>query len=128
MKLKIYVAGTFSDQADLREQADRLWKMGHEVTGSWLNETKKPDSMPQGLYWKKLAIKDACEIYRADIIIQDNRQSSGGKNVEWGIAVGQFQHKQLWLVGTPTNVFQELADFQFNDWNHLFEYLEALNP
>lgn len=73
--------------------------------------------MSSKLFKQKLAIKDIAEVYRADLIIQDNRQSSGGKNCEWGVALGQFQLKQLWLVGEPTNVFQELADLQFRNWD-----------
>lgn len=125
--MKFYIAGTFGDQAALRKEADRLWELGHEVTGTWLNETKRPEGMPEDVFKKKLAIKDLCEVARADCVIQDNRQSSGGKNCEWGFGLGEFQHKELWLVGEETNVFQYLADMKFDNWNDLIEYLEDVS-
>lgn len=124
--MRIYIAGSFLDQADLRPMADRLWHLGHEITGTWLQETKKPVGMPEAVFKKKLAIKDLCEVARADIVILDNRRSSGGKNAEWGFALGEFQHKQLFLIGEPTNVFQYLADLTFEDWDDLFFYFDTL--
>jgi len=123
-ELKIYIAGSFVDQASLRPEADRLWRLGHEITGTWLQETKRPESMPEDVFKRKLAIKDLCEVSRADLIIVDNRRSTGGKNAEMGFALGEFQHKQFWLVGEPTNVFQYLADMQFTDWDELIGFLE----
>lgn len=117
--MKIYVAGTFGDQKVLRTEASRLWELGHEVTGTWLNEVAKPSDMDRATFWRKLAIKDAVEVGMADLIILDNRQSSGGKNTEWGIGIGQYQKKLLWLVGEPTTVFHELADRKFQSWDEL---------
>lgn len=121
--MRIYLAGSFVDQKELRKEANRLWALGHEITGSWLQEVKKPEGMPEDLFKRKLAIKDLCEVARADMIICDNRRSSGGKNAEWGFALGEFQHKQLLLVGEPTNIFQELADVKFKSWDELIRYL-----
>ena len=121
--MRIYVAGTFTDQKVLRAEAHRLWELGHEVTGSWLNEVAKPYSMGKKDFWKKLAMKDVMEVGMADLIILDNRQSSGGKNTEWGIGIGQFQKKLLWLVGEPSTVFHELADMQFATWDELIEFI-----
>jgi hypothetical protein len=120
---KIYIAGTFGDQKALREIATKVWELGHEVTGTWLHEVKKPADMDQRTFQKKLAIKDMCEVARADLLIVDNRQSSGGKNAEMGMALWNFQHMQVWLVGPVTNVFQVLADREFANWD---ECLAAL--
>ena len=125
-KIKIYIAGTFTDQNDLRGKATRLWELGHEITGTWLHEVKKPEAMSSDTFKKKLAIKDLCEVARADVVIIDNRQSSGGKNAEWGFALGEHQHKLLWLIGEPTNVFQYLADERFENWEDCFKYTESL--
>lgn len=122
--MKIYVAGTFADQKSLRAEADRLWALGHEITGSWLQEVARPVMMDDFDFKAKLAMKDAAEIYAADLIILDNRQSSGGKNVEWGIGVGQFQKKLLWLVGEPSNVFHYLADQFFDSWDECITWLK----
>jgi hypothetical protein len=121
--MKIYIAGTFGDQKSLREPAAKLWELGHEITGTWLNEVAKPYGMGRKEFWKKLAMKDVAEVAMADMIILDNRQSSGGKNTEWGVGIGQFQKKLLWLVGEPSTVFHELADMQFKDWDELIEYI-----
>ena len=122
--MKIYVAGSFMDQKDLRHEAAGLWDLGHEVTGTWLLETKRGEHIATEDWKKKLAIKDMCEVTKADLIILDNRQSSGGKNVEWGIGLAQHQHKLLWLVGEPSNVFHYLADDMFASWASLIEHLK----
>jgi hypothetical protein len=112
------------DQKDLRKEADHLWSLGHEITGSWLQEVTKPDCMDEETFNRKLAIKDIAEVTAAELIILDNRQSSGGKNNEWGIGLAQHQHKLLWLVGEPTNVFHYLADDRFTSWASLIEHLK----
>ena len=121
--MKIYLAGTFTDQATLREPASKLWEMGHLVVGTWLQETKKSPHLTSDEHKRKLAIKDLAEVYSADLVILDNRQSSGGKNVEWGAALGRFHHALLWLVGEPSNVFHYLADQQFKSWEDCYVYL-----
>ena len=125
--MRVYLAGTFTDQAALRAQAAALWALGHEITGTWLQEVKKPADMSEDTFKRKLAIKDLCEVARADLVILDNRRSSGGKNAEWGFALGEFQTKQLWLVGEPTNVFQYLADEKFRDWDELLSYMKGVD-
>jgi hypothetical protein len=122
--MRIYVAGTFGDQIVLRREAARLWDLGHEVTGSWLLETSRAEHIPSDDFKKKLAVKDITEVVRADLVILDNRQSSGGKNVEWGVGLGHYQHKLLWLVGEPSNVFHYLADKRFNNWDEVIKQLE----
>jgi hypothetical protein len=115
--MKIYLAGTFTDQAALREPANHIWQLGHEIVGTWLNETAKNGVLTDTEHKRKLAMKDLAEVMMADLIILDNRQSSGGKNCEWGIGLACFHHKLLWLVGEPTNVFHYLADSQFPTWD-----------
>ena len=125
--MRIYIAGSFVDQQALRPEMDRVWKTGHEVTGTWLNEVAKPAGMDDITFQKKLAIKDLCEVARADVVILDNRRSSGGKNVEWGFALGEFQHKQLWLIGAPSTVFHHLADHTFAGWDECIYWLAELS-
>ena len=80
--------------------------------------------MSEDEFKRKLALKDVAEVYSADLLILDNRQSSGGKNVEFGIALGQFQKKLVWIVGQSSNVFHYLADQQFTDWEEVFEFMQ----
>ena len=122
--MKIYVCGTFGDQKALRAEADKLWALGHEITSTWLQEVKRPAAMTQETFREKLAVKDLAEVKSADLLILDNRQKSGGKNVEWGIALGEHQRMQLWLVGDITNVFHELNDMRFDNWDDVVYYLE----
>lgn len=124
--MRIYIAGSFVDQKALREPAAKLWEAGHEVTGTWLNEQGRPLYMSSDDFKRKLAMKDIAEVYAADLIILDNRRSSGGKNIEWGVGLGQFQKKLLWLIGEPTNVFQHLADRQFPNWEECLLFLSQL--
>lgn len=115
--MKIYVAGTFQDRKELRQEALTLWELGHEIVGTWLNEVARLPEMDHNTFHKKLAIKDIAEVKAANLIILDNRRSSGGKNCEWGVGLGEFQNKLLWLIGEPSNVFHQLADKQFVDWD-----------
>lgn len=118
--MRIYIAATFNDQPEIRKIANELWNLGHEITGTWIHEVARPEAMDSETFKRKLAIKDVAEVYKADLVILDNRQSSGGKNCEWGVAMGQFQGKLLWLVGEPSNVFHYLADRRFNNWEEVF--------
>lgn len=93
------------------------------MTGTWLLEQARPEHMTYDEHKKKLAIKDIAEVTKADVIILDNRQSSGGKNCEWGIGLGQHQYKLLWLIGEPSNVFHYLADRRYENWDQLIEDL-----
>ena len=126
VELKVYIAGSFIHQERLRPYVSRLWALGYEVTSTWLSETAKPEGMDSDDFKRKLAIKDIAEVTRADLIILDNEVSSGGKNVEWGVSLGQFQHKQLILIGQESNVFHYLADLKFESWEDVLNYLEGL--
>jgi len=122
--MKIYIAGSFIDQKRLRKEAERFWDIGHEITGTWLLEVARPIEMTSEEFKCKLAFKDTAEVYAADLIILDNLQSSGGKNVEWGIGIGQFQKKLLWLIGEPSNVFHYIADKRFQNWDECLAFIK----
>ena len=124
--MKIYIAGTFEDQAVLRAPADALWKLGQEVVSTWLQETSRCPVLTSEEHKRKLAIKDITEVCSADLIILDNRRSSGGKNAEWGIGLHGFHQKLLWLVGEPSSVFHYLADKRFNSWQEVFDELRKI--
>jgi hypothetical protein len=121
--MKVYLAATFTERERVRQYKDKLFQLGHEVISSWLDEIARPDFLTEVEFKKKLAFKDIVEVYAADLLIQDTEQSSGGKNVELGVAFGQFHDKLIWTVGPPTNVFQELVDRQFVTWEELLKYL-----
>ena len=81
--------------------------------------------MTTEIFHKKLALQDLVEAASADLMIQDTLTDSttGGLHVEWGIGLGRFQRQLLWVVGPYKNLFHELADEQFEDWEECLEWL-----
>lgn len=124
--MKIYVSGTFSDQVRLREKAATLFSMGHQVTGTWLNEVKQPAHMTEKDWFTALAVKDLAEVAAADCIILDNDGSStsGGRYTEWGFALGRFNMLKIVVGQNHYGVFLQLADKLFTNWDEVFQYLK----
>lgn len=124
--MKVYIAARFEHRPELRPYRDRLWAMGHQVVSTWLDEVARPEGMTKAVFFKKLALKDVAEIKSADVLILDTHIPSerGGKEVEYGIALGGFQHQQIWVVGPQRNVFHFLADQVFDNWQECLAYIE----
>ncbi len=122
--MKIYLAGSFAAQKRLRPIRDKLWALGHEVVGTWLDEIAVPTGMSQDIFNKQLAIKDLTEVKSADCFIIDVKEESttGGRMVELGYALGQAKLK--YLVGENQCIFLNLVDQQFNNWDELFAHFE----
>lgn len=123
--MKIYIAGCFEERLRLRDVANQLWHQGHEVTSTWLDEVAQPPHMNQDEFYKKLAIKDLCEIQAADLLLHDTivMSSRGGASNEFGYALGAHQKKLLWIVGPARSPFHQLADRRFDDWETCIEAL-----
>ena len=123
--MRVYIAGYFTTRDRLRPIRDQLWKLGHEVVSTWLDEVKHPDSMDEETFFKKLALRDLAEIRSADLIIVDTFDVTerGGREVEFGFALGRFQGIETWIVGPMRNVFHRLADLVFDDWTQALEFL-----
>lgn len=123
--ISVYVAAKFTRRLEMREVADRLWKAGFEITSTWLQEVARLPWMTHGEFWRKLAIKDLCEVAAADIILLDTHMPSntGGKENEYGFALGQWHHKLLFIVGPKRNVFHELCDRQFDTWDECIVWM-----
>lgn len=119
--MRIYIAGYFDTRERIRPYADKLWKLGHEVVSTWLQEVARPEGMSKEEFWKKLAIKDLAEINAADLLILDTIDVTprGGREVELGFALGRFQTKSIYMVGPIRNVFHTLVDKQYPDWDSL---------
>jgi nucleoside 2-deoxyribosyltransferase len=126
--MKIYIASFFDTRERLRPFRDELWKLGHEVVSTWLDEVARPKEMSKQEFNRKLAIKDLAEIKSADLLILDTFDITprGGREVEFGFALGQFQSKLLWIVGPNRNVFHELADDFFPSWDNVIGKLKAI--
>lgn len=128
--MKIYTAATFGEQNRIRAHKETLFKLGHSVLSTWLEEQVKPSGMTDEQFGKKMAIKDLQEISSADCFILDleNPSRTMGKMVETGFALAK--HKLFYVVapkGTLTtgHIFLFLADKIFESWDELFKYFEA---
>lgn len=124
--MKIYVSGTYSAQARLREQATRLFHLGHNITSTWLNEVMQPKHVTLEQWFAKLAIKDLAEVAAADCIIldKDGQSTTGGRFVEWGFATGRFNMLKVIVGGSTLGVFDTLADEKFTTWDGVVKYFE----
>jgi len=96
------------------------------IVSTWLDEIKKPNDMPEQIFWSKLGRKDLAEIQSADLFILDNsaENTRGGKNVEFGYALGRHQQIEIWIIGPIRNVFQPLADLHFDSWEDALSTLK----
>ena len=95
---------------------------------SWLDEVARPAHMEHTIFHKKLGMKDLTEISMADLLILETLEDSktGGKEVEFGYALGKFQAKEVWIVGPLRNVFHPLADRFFATWEECLAYLGSI--
>ena len=125
--MRIYLACKFEHRAKLRPVKDELWRLGFEVVSSWIDEVKRPEGMSLDIFHKKLAMKDIAEIKSADLFVLDTEVPSerGGKEVEMGLALGAFQSKLVYIVGPLRNVFHQLRDMQFNNWDDFLQFMRA---
>lgn len=123
--MKIYLAGSFTSRFVLRPIRDKLWAMGHDVVSTWLDESVPPPGMSQETFERKLGLKDLAESASADLVIVDLLEPSttGGRYVEYGLALGRFQRQSVWLVGPLQGVFHYLADERFDSWDECLDHL-----
>ncbi len=121
------MSGSYACQARLREQAAKLFHMGHQVTGTWLNEVTKPEYLTEDEWHMGLAIKDLAEVAAADCIILDldEESTSGGRWVELGFAIGRFNMLKIIVGKNRYGVFNTLADKQFNTWDEIHKHFKT---
>lgn len=126
--MRVYIAGYFDTRQRLQTPANFLWRMGHEIVSTWLQEVAKIPGMTYDEFYKKLAIKDIAEINAADLIIVDTIDVTprGGREVELGYALGQHQRKLIYIVGPERNVFHKLADRRFDNWEECVAHMKTL--
>lgn len=128
--MKIYTAATFQEQGRIRRNKETLFRLGHSVVSTWLDEQIKPAGMTDEEFGEKMAAKDLQEICTADCFILDleNPSKTMGKMVEYGFAIAK--HKLLYIVApgdtlTKGHIFCLLADKIFPSWDDLFEYFRV---
>lgn len=125
--MKIYIASFFDTRKRIRPYADTLWAKGHEIVSTWLNEVSKPEMMATEIFRKKLAMKDIAEVNDADLVILDTLDITprGGREVEFGFALGRFQSKIIYRVGPVRNIFHTLCDNSFDNWDELLDKIPS---
>jgi len=122
----IYIAGKFTARKRLLRISQNfdLRQYGH-IRASWLvNEEDDDPTLGQKLMY---AIRDQEEVMTADLLILDTLDVSetGGREVEWGMAIAQMAER--WLVGPARNVFHEMANKKFTNWERVYEYVRYEN-
>lgn len=124
--MNIYVSGTYNEQTRLREEANKLFKLGFTITSTWLHESRQPSHLTQEQWYKNLALKDLVDLASADCIILDvdGISSTGGRYVEWGFAIGRSNMLKIVVGDQQPAVFGQLADLSFIDWNNLLIYFK----
>ena len=127
-KMKIYIAAKLSDRSRLHDVRKKLWEAGHEVVSTWIDEGRDYASGFGGNKAAKIGLRDLCQISSADLLILDtlsplNMDGGGGREFEYGFAIGQFQYKLVWRVGPIKNAFHAMADQEFNSWEEALKCL-----
>ena len=125
--MRFYFASRLNCRPQLHEIRTKLRAMGHDVIASWLDETGDYNANPEQA--RKVAMRDLMQIATVDIVLLDttspiSKDGGGGREVEFGFAIAQYQHKKLWRVGPAKNVFHFLAEKSWPDWN---SFLEEMN-
>ena len=127
--MRVYCSGTFTSQARLRDKADRLRALGHEITSTWLYEAAKPSTLNSDEWNLALADKDISETFMAECIILDldGESTTGGRYTEWGVACHPHSLMRRYLVGgkNKTGVFLSKAHRRFDNWDDLLAYFEV---
>lgn len=100
--------------------------MGHQVTGTWLNEVAQPTHLSEDEWHRCLAVKDLAEVAAADCIIcdLDGTSSTGGRYVEYGFALGRYNMLKIVVGDNLYGVFNTLADQRFKNWDEVLNYLK----
>ena len=120
----IYLAGRIIAQVRLRNERGRLRQKGFIVSSSWLDlaEPDYPATQAErdAPAWRARAATEAQndldEVRACSTFIQDtlDESNTGGREVELGVAL--VPGKTYIRIGPVRNIFHELADLSFSDW------------
>src|SRR5260370_610964 len=126
----VYIAGAWESKNRLAPVKRAIQNLGLTVGSSWLEETgtnnvEGPIVLTPAMTDVAMgyANRDVEEVMSSNLFILDTIETNdrGGKDVEFGIAY--FTVGDVWIVGPVRNVFQNLADRIFDNWD---EALEAI--
>jgi len=118
----VYIAGRYEARERLRVWRDKLRELGCIVLSTWLDETPERDAV-DAAYMRRAAVRDVSEIALCTSFILDTLDdgSSGGREVELGLALRNPKIRHCIVVGPKRNVFHELCH-HFQDWPALIAW------
>jgi hypothetical protein len=130
--LKVYLAGAFSRQAELRAIATDLDALGVEVTSRWLYETGPENPKDRQRYRRETAFKDVQDVRAADILVRFTDDLSTEVIPSYlGSCARMFEFGMAWERGIPVvtvggqqNVFDSLPNIiHLPDVQALYKFL-----
>ena len=131
--MKLYLAAQYGWRDSIKEHAKKIESIGIEVTSSWLNERKEPQSELTELtprFLREHAIIDVRDIDKADGIVlftvnPTTPTKRGGRHVEFGYALGLG--KKLIICGPHENIFHYLPEVVICEtFDDLLKYLSEV--
>ena len=131
--LKVYVSGSFSAAARIRQQAETLESFGGiKVLSRWYDPEffleKAWDSNFGGDVASVMARVDLLQVLEADLVIIDTftKSSTGGLFVELGAALVRSLERKCKVVhiGPYNNIFEQLADEHYDSWDEFYANLD----
>ncbi len=143
--MRIYIAGSFARQEQLRLRAEQLEELGATIVSSWLTEVSfgwyvpmkeraevSPLSKNYGVqrasndYDKDRSVVDINDIESCDILVLQSEDygayTSGGRLVEFGYAAGRG--KDVAVIGRRENIFHYWPWVRhFWTWDDFYAYV-----
>jgi len=120
--MNIYLAGKISVKPLLKLARKELHEMGHIVTSRWLDYIDEGDKA-------EYALRDLEDIKQANCFIlytADEPADGGGRECEWGFMLSRLTMPYRVIIGPKRNVFHQLCNQNFNDWNECLAWLARL--
>jgi nucleoside 2-deoxyribosyltransferase len=121
--LKIYLAGVWTNRAEMPAYAKTLENLGHEITHKWWLTEAGPYETRTLESKQANALLDVNGVVEADLLLLINSAKSEGKAVEQGIAIGLGI--PIIAVGTPGEHSKNIFHF-LNCYEWVATFNEAL--
>lgn len=119
----VYLSASYSRREELCVYRDQLVAAGVEVSSRWLDP-----SLTKGLEPQELAMMDVVDIVnKSDVFVAFTQQPdsgywTGGRHVEFGIAMITPNGPEIMRVGPAENVFHSAITREYT-WPEVFEVL-----
>lgn len=116
--MKVYLAGAFSRQTELRDVATDLAALGIEVTSRWLYEKGPENPKDRQWYRRETAFQDIQDVRAADILVRfTDDLTAESIPSKLGSCARMFEFGMAWergipvvVVGGKQNIFDELSN------------------